>query len=155
MARGLSDLQKSVLKSGLEVEIKHRHSLWRKRLRRFDDTLPMSDIVALAGAGERTASAEVVASKTVKRLIERGLLIGDTCHWCASNKSVKLSNKGIAKARELHPSLSTKLDRVTAAAEARVPAFEEAAYVREMPEMTAEQIATLAKRATKAMMRLA
>ena len=55
MARGLSDLQKSVLKSGLEVEIKHRHSLWRKRLRRVNDTLPMADIVALAGAGEQLA----------------------------------------------------------------------------------------------------
>ena len=156
MGRGLSDLQKNVLKSCIEVEIKHRHTLWRTRLQKLDDTLPMAEVVALAGTGERTATAEVVATKTVHRLIERGLLISDTCASYPSNKHVKLSREGEAKARELYPTLSTKLDRVIAAAEARLPAFEAAARAEahEQYELPAEQITVLEARAHKAMLKL-
>ncbi len=137
MGRGLSDLQKSVLKSCLEVDIKHWHSMWRKRLPQERDSLPMAEVVALAGDGERTASAEVVASKTVKRLIDRGLLVDE---FYFNIKSIRLSNKGEDEARELFPSLAKKLDREIAAAEPRCEAMEKVAYSEEQLSVLEERV---------------
>ncbi len=137
MGRGLSDLQKSVLKNCLEVDIKHWHSMWRKRLPQERDSLPMAEVVALAGDGERTASAEVVASKTVKRLISRGLLV-DEYYW--NIKSIRLSNEGEEKARELFPSLAKKLDREIAAAEPRCEAVKKTAYSEEQLLVLEERV---------------
>ena len=126
MGRGLSDLQKDVLKGCLEQEATFYHCRHRVRIQAERSSLPMPAVVMLAGNGERTPSAEVVASKTIKRLEARGLVdvVDEEGHnehgtFYYPHKGLRLTIEGREKAAELFPKTNAKRDRKQAASKPR------------------------------------
>ncbi len=147
MGRGLSELQKDVLSSCFEALIESVRTSCRPRMHEKMGDIYTDEIVLLAGNGKRTPVAEATASRTTRRLVERGLILtrADIAGW-GNYRYVWLSDEGIEKASELFPKLATRYAREKAAAEKR------AAKPEKVKKLSKKELAVLEKRVNKAML---